>query len=305
LKLPAFLHPVELRPATSDSFFFRQVVQWLSNFGIHALVYSSLAYLLVYAQAIMLNRIVNTHRLLQKQTHLPAMTYLLITSVLPQWYFLSSPLVVNTFMVWILSQLCKMHNAVNPRSLLFNIGMVTGVATFFYLPAIAFILLIIVGLAVTRPFKLQEWIVVLLGIITPYYFLASWYFLTGSWRGYSIRDIRVAVPTINENIYVIIAAAIMLTAILIGSYFIQSNFRRQIVQTRKSWVLIFVYLFVSLIVPFLNTDHSLDYWLLTVIPVSAIISAAFLYPEKRWFPFTVHWGLVILSIIAGYFVKLF
>jgi len=107
---------------------------------------------------------------MQRPHYLTGMGYLLITSLFMEWNILSSPLIINSLLIWVWSKMSGLHNNQKPKTALFNIGIAIGIATFFYFPSIAFTALIIFGLAITRPFKLAEWIVALLGVITPFFF---------------------------------------------------------------------------------------------------------------------------------------
>ncbi len=298
-----FLHPSIPVVQQPDGFLYRVFLKWLQPAGeAYPLLYSLITFLLLFTQAFLLNRVVNSQRLLNKINYLPAMSYLLITSLFSEWYHLSAPLIINSLLIWLLSELCKLHNNPNPKTILFNIGIVTGIATFFYFPSIAFLLLIIVGLVITRPFKITEWLMVGLGILTPYYFMFSWLYLSDRLNDYRLPELGVTIPILNGSIWALIAIILILVMIVVGIFFIRFHMRRQLVQTRKSWGLVFLYLFVSLLVPFLNETDNFDYWILAAIPVSIIASASLLYPERKWFAFFIHWGLVALVIIMGYFI---
>ena len=88
-----------------------------------------------------------------------------------------------------------------------------------------------------------------------------------------------------------------------GIFYIQQNFRRQLIQARKAWNLTFLYLLVAVFVPFVNATHSFEYWILCAVPLSAFIAAAFLYPAKKWFPAVLHWLMVAFVIVISYFVR--
>ena len=83
----------------------------------------------------------------------------------------------------------------------------------------------------------------------------------------------------------------------------QANLRRQIVQVRKSWSLIMLYLVVAVFVPFINATHTFEYWILAALPLSAYIGCAFLYPAKRWLPLLLHWLMVGLVIVISYVIN--
>ncbi len=96
---------------------------------------------------------------------------------------------------------------------------------------------------------------------------------------------------------------IVMLTVLVGIYFIQNNMRRQVVQARKNWNLVFLYLVVAVFVPFLNASQQFDYWILTAVPIAAMAGAAFLYPERKWFALVMHWGMVVISLVIGYYLR--
>lgn len=304
LKLPLFLHPAVPQHEMLDGFLYKALLQWLAPAGAKApVIYSVIAFLFLYIQAVSINGLVNSQRLMQKNNHLAGMCYLLMTSLFADWYQLSSSLIINTLLIWVLSKLTNLHNNNNPKSSLFNAGIIIGFATFFYFPSIAFLLLIIVGLGITRPFRLPEWLMVLLGLLAPYYFLGAWLFLSGNWKGYRFPGISVTVPVFNQSAWAYTAIIFIFLTVVIGIYFIQDNMRRQVVQVRKSWNLIFLYLLVALFIPFLNDSHRFDYWILTAVPISIISGAAFLYPERKLVPGILHWGMVAVSLVVNYYLR--
>src|SRR6185503_809696 len=80
------------------------------------------------------------------------------------------------------------------KSTLYNIGFAIGITTFFYFPSLAFALLIIFALVITRPPRLAEWIIAVLGIATPWYLLFAWLFLTNRLYSFHVPGIQVVYP---------------------------------------------------------------------------------------------------------------
>lgn len=303
LKLPIFLHPKVPKAQQIDGFLYREFLLWLEPVGkTFPVVYAFIAFFLLFTQALSFNKMVNDQRIMQRPNYLTGMSYLLITSLFMEWNVLSSPLIINSLLIWVWAKMSGLYNNPNPKSALFNIGIAIGIATFFYFPSLAFAALIIFGLALTRPFKLAEWIVALLGIVTPYYFLLAIVFLTDKWKGYKFPGFAITNPVFNQNQWAYAAIIIVLFTSVVGIFFIQQNFRRQLIQARKSWNLVFLYLVVALFVPFVNATHTFDYWILCAVPLSAFLGAAFLYPSRNWFPLLLHWLLVAFVIVISYFV---
>ena len=100
------------------------------------------------------------------------MSYMLITSLIPEWNVFSAPLLINALFVWAFHRMMLLYGTNKPGTAIFNIGFIMGVVTMLYQPAIVFVLLIFFALYIMRAFQIREWVVSLLGVTTPYYFLA-------------------------------------------------------------------------------------------------------------------------------------
>ncbi len=303
IKLPLFLFPQLPKLQSSDGILYKAFTGWMiDNFGKTPVVFSIISFILLFLQAVSFNKLVNDHRMLQRPNYLTGMSYLLITSLFSEWFALSAALLTNTILIWVWSRLSTLHNNNAAKTTIFNIGLVIGLAAFFYQPAIVFVILFIVGMAITRPFRLNEWLIGLMGILTSFYFFAAWLFISDKWKAYSFPRIQVSLPVFHETRWGLAALILVLLAMLLGAFFIRGNMRRQVVQTRKSWQLIYLYLLVAAFVPFLNSSNF-NTWILAAVPASLIIGAAFFYPDKKWFPAVMHWGLVGLSVAIGYFIR--
>lgn len=303
LKLPMFLHPEVPHPQQLDGFLYREILRWLHPLATsYPWIFPFITFILLFSQAVYFNKLVNDQRIMQRPHYLTGMSYLLITSLFVDWNILSSPLIINSLLIWVWVKMSGLYNNPKPKTALFNIGIAIGIATFFYFPSIAFAALIIFGLAITRPFKLAEWLIALLGIITPYYFLLAIVFLADKWQGYKFPGFAVTYPVFSQSQWAYAAIIIVLVSSMVGIFFIQQNFRRQLIHARKAWNLTFLYLMVAIFVPFVNATHSFEYWILCAVPLSAFIAAAFYYPAKKWVPIVLHWLMIAFVIVISYFV---
>jgi hypothetical protein len=298
-----FLHPNVPKAQQIDGFLYKAILNWLQPVATGMpFIFPLITFILLFSQAVYFNKLVNDLRIMQRPHYLTGMSYLLITSLFTEWNVLSSPLIINSILIWVWSKMSGLYSDPKPKTSLFNIGIAIGIGTFFYFPSIAFSALIIFGLAITRPFKLAEWLMALLGIITPYYFLLALVFLTDKWKGYKFPGFAVTAPLFNQSTWAYLAIIIVVISSIIGIFYIQQNFRRQLIQARKTWNLTFLYLPVAVFVPFVNATHSFQYWILCAVPVSAFVAATFLYPAKKWFPTLLHWLMVAFVIVINYFV---
>lgn len=303
LKLPYLLHPHIPVIEPSDGFLFAELIDFLQKpAAAFHVIYPILAFLLLFSQSLTLNRLMNDQKLMYTSHYLVAMAYLLVTSLIPEWNYLSSALIINTVMVWAWPRMVSLYNNPNAKTLLFNIGLGFGICSFFYLPSLFLLVLLIVAILVFRPFSLAEWVVALLGILTPYYFLFAYLFFTDQFNFASlIPKFAWKFPRLHLNYLFWIRTVLITLPLFIGMYFIQANTGRMLIQVRKSWALMSFYLLIALFIPFFSTTSSYTYWIMVAVPVSAFHAAAYLYPKKSAFPNYLHW-LMILFIVTAFFL---
>lgn len=293
LKLPLFLYPKNVAAAPIDGRLYQWFISTLPK--NNALPCAVIAFALLYIQALMVNYLVNEYKMIARASYLPAMAYLLITSLLPEWNYLSSPMVANTFIIWIFIYLFRLYSSANAKAQVFNIGLIAGITSYIYFPSAAFVICILLGLMILKPFRLNEIFLFLLGATTPYYFHIVYLFLTD---GLNFKNffpsISVRVPTIKSSIW--LAAAILLLTIpfLLGGYYVQTHLRKMLIQVRKNWSILLLYLLLAFFIPFINSDQSFETWILVTAPFAAFHACAYFYPPNRWFP------LVLFFITIGF-----
>ena len=304
LKLIWFIHPQIPVIQKSDGFLFNNILEVIKPaFNSYPVSYSFITYFLLYTQAVSFNQVLNNRRLMQKPNYLPAMSYLLITSFFSEWNILSAPLVINTLLIWVWAKMSNLYNNKHAKTTLFNIGIGIGISSFFYFPSLAFLLLIIFALLITRPPKVAEWLIALIGILTPWYFLFAWLFLTDRLYSFHLPDFEISYPLFAEKYTEYGGMILILIVAIIGGFFVQSFASKQVVQVRKSWGLMLLYLIVALFIPFINMSHNFEYWILAAVPVSAFIGCAFYYPRIKWTPMALHWIMAGFVIYMEYLKK--
>lgn len=301
LKFPIFLHPQTPLLQANEGLLWRVLLQ-VNPLSVSrgSFLFSLLAFFLLFGQALLINEFSRQQKMLQKPSYLVAMTYLLLTSLFPEWNRLSAPLISSTFILWIWGKMGFIYQEKKPLTTLFNMGFVTGLSTFFYLPSILFVALILLGLLITRPFKPSEWIMAIVGIATPYYFLGAFLFLSDQWNAFYFPKMQVGAyfPGIQKTGWVSILA--IGVGALWGFAMMRKNYLRQLIQTRKSWSLIQLYLLLALMAPFFNQSTDFRHWIMALLPLSAIMACAFFYPQKRIFPLIFHWFLFGLAVVTQY-----
>jgi Family of unknown function (DUF6427) len=304
IKLPVFLHPHIPSVEAKDGPLFRGILHWLENTGkTTPVIYSFLAYLLLYTQAISLNKVINDNRMMQRQTFLPAMSYLLVTSLVPEWNYFSAPLFVNSILVFVLAGLFKTQHQQQAKGTIFNVGVGIGIASFIFFPTVVFMVWAIFALMLMRPFRINEWLLCILGMTSPYYFYPIYLFLTDQWSLQKIIPyIDISLPRFHHSGWIAVSSFFLCALFITGAYYVQNNLRRMLIQVRKGWSLILLYLLAAILVPFLNAGDSFENWVIAAVPFAAFHACAYLYPPKRIYPLIIFWVLLVFIVAYQYSV---
>jgi hypothetical protein len=304
LKFSMFLHPTVPALHPEDNYLYRLILNGLDSvFHQTALLYSILTFLILFSQATLFNRLCNHHKLLPKANFLPGMSYILITSLLPDWDHLSAPLLINSIMIWIWYQMIDLYSTHSPGSQIFNIGVWTGIVSLLYIPAMAFILLVLFALLTMRPFRVREWLVGLLGFTSPYYILFLVLYLTGHWNWKNmLPHIVFTLPGMPSSIWVTLGITLLVVPFIVGGYFVQKNLNKVLIQIRKSWSLLLLFLMVAVVIILINRANSYENWIVTAVPFAAFHAAAYYYPARKTGPLILHWIMVAYIIMVNYFL---
>lgn len=302
LKFPIFLNPRLPVVSDNDNYLYRQILKFVYSFtGQTPVVFSIITFLLLFLQASIFNRVASHHKLLAKPNFLPGMAYMLVTSLFVSWNYFSAPLLVNTFMMWIWYRMLNLYNSHQPGSAIFNIGILIGLTSMVYFPAIFFTVLMLFTLLIMRPFRLREWIVGIIGITIPYYFLFILLYLTGKWKWSIIfPPIDFSLPIIPTSIWITISMALLVAIFIMGGFYVQANLSKMLIQVRKSWSLLLLYLIVVTGMIFIDGDEEYRNWMLTALPFAAFHSAAYFYPSQKLIPSILHWIVFLYVIVLMY-----
>ncbi len=301
LKFGLLLHPEPPLRQEGDHFLYNWIVDLLE--GMPAFLFGLLTFILLYLQALLFNRICNAQKMLPKTTYLPGMSFLLISSLLVEWNRFSAPLLVNTMMVWVFYRMVIMYNVSKAGSAIFNIGLLLGIITLLYKPALPLTLLIFFTLFIMRPFRLQEWVIGLLGITTPYYFLAILLYLANKWNWNYLKPvISFGLPGIPSSVFITISIALLVIPFIIGGFYLQNNMSKMLIQVRKAWSLVLIYLILGIVIITVNGGNDYANWVLCIIPLAAFHSAAYFYPPNQTFSSVLHYIGFAYALYVNYWL---
>ena len=85
----------------------------------------------------------NALHMYPKQTHTAALAFILFTALLPHYNVLSTALFACNFFIWILYSACKLYASPNPKTAIYNFGLLCGLCALLYYPSLPLIIIAI------------------------------------------------------------------------------------------------------------------------------------------------------------------
>ena len=300
-RIPLFVSAISFVPPVSSNYLSALTYNFLDLLiGNRNYLYHILASLLVFLQALYFNYIINRHRILSKNSYLPAMAYVLLSSLLTEFTLLTPALLANTFLLFSVAKILSIYKKERAAASIFDAGLLISIASLFFFPYLAFFVFILMSMILLRPFNLREYAMAILGVIIPYYFIGVYFFwhheLPAFWKTLQITHLNFPVQQIEKSTRVIVIGGSLLLVILWTLFYLQANMFRVVVQVR-SYLTIFMLLFIagilSMLVEF-NGEFFHFVWM--ALPVGLAFAIFFMEVRRRWFAEILHFFL-LLSVL--------
>lgn len=299
LHIAAFVVPYVGQPE-GYGYLTHLVYDWI---GYQGLIPNILLIVLLFVQATVINSIVATHRLDDTITLFPGLFYIVISSALPSFLYLSPLHLANTFYIIALSELFKVYKKPAAADNIFNVGFWVAVGSLFYASYAIFIVLGFIGLNILRAFKLQERLMIVCGAIVPYVLVGVYAFWSDEWDTFTqlqfVKSIGFldfqAEPGTETILKVVFVDLFLLAAIFsYGLY----NFKKNI-QVQKKISVFYWGLFCAGLTLLFQAGIHTDHLLILAVPLSMMISINFTSASNRWAE-TFHLLILVIILIFQY-----
>lgn len=278
LRFSYFLKPIEQEVGNDGvlSVFF---INWLPE---NTLVEGILVILFLVLQAILINNLAMKHRLFDENTLLPGLCYVLLMSLVHDFFPLSSILFSNFFLIIALDQLMSTYKRPKSADHIFNTGFWTGIASLFYSSFILFFLLAFIGIGLLRNFKWKERLMLLCGFLIPFLFVSAWFFwndaLNQYWQTYFASQFSFLSFQYEQTSVFLIKLGLLVVLFLLAFFnnyeFSKSN------QIRSYVNIIYLTLLISGLTFLVQPNVTILHFLIIMVPLSLLLTARFLKFNK-------------------------
>ncbi len=250
--------------------------------------------------AVFLNLIINEFKISSKRAYLAAFIFVLISSLNPQWLILSPQLIAITLWILMFYRIMILSKQEKFYSVLFDIGFLSSLSVFFYLPSAYFLIFIFPALFSVRPYQFKEFMRVIFGLFTPLYIVLAIYFLNDKLPNFAHDFLnsqnlnRVNLDYFNKNfspfIYIIAVWSII-------SVFTFALIPVSLsLKTRNVSTLLIFHTVLTMLFFFIPTHFHIAY-LVLLSPMIAIYLSLFFLDYKGSFLPNVIFALLCLSAL--------
>jgi hypothetical protein len=269
---------------------------WIASFNAHYRVLSMvLALLIILTNAFLLIQLNTIHIFIPVRTQLPALFYIVLTAGFNPTHQLTPALVDSLLVIIILFRLFVTYKTDGASVNFLDTGFLIAIASMIYFPAIILFLYLPVTLVMLRPLNWREWVYIFLGLLLPYLFVVSGYFVAGV----PVRDFFPGFSGLFQHhkqtysIIQLIGWLFLVGMIIYSSYFMATAVDKMKIHGRKIFML-FLWLFLFTVIIYLATPGvGMDIVSIAAIPVSFLFSHYFCSGSRNW----INEGLLSLFFV--------
>lgn len=299
LRLPSFMTHHSLEPALNTPFA-EVIFRFLSAHSLFLHMNEVLAALLLFIHAILINYITGSHEILYKDSVLPGLFYVILNSIYPEQQQLTPQLVSNTFLILLFNRLCYLYESDKPLFLAFDAGILLGMGILLDYDLFVYLPFILISVLYMTSINLRYWLVVIIGILIPAYFLGVVFYLTNHLYDflvsfeYSIRKSYFNPIGINWRegaVWVFFAFGFAASLLEL-----QSNFLRNKVKTRRVQLIVII-LFAFGIISVLAENQGYFFGLVFLATaLSVLLSNYFVRTKSFWLKEILFAGILVCII---------
>lgn len=253
--------------------------------------------LMLLAESLYLNKIINDHRLMEKPGFIPAMTFLLVQAILP-FRITTFFILINGLVLIMIKLMIIVYKQERANNNLIGAGFTVGLLATLNSGYWTIYLWLITALFIMRPASSKEWLICTLGFLMPFYFILSLQYLNDQLdikQFLSDFGLAFIVPVYNPIIWLKISLIALLS--FIGLWIYSSAIGKMVIQNRKTYMLIFILVLVFLgllVIKFGNIALEI---MLLVAPASFLIAPIFISFKKEFIPNLLFFLLIVLALI--------
>lgn len=272
-----------------------------SALGTHPVPGITLSLFLVAGMAILVVNLNTILFFINERTFLPALFYVLLTGIFPQYQLLNPAAFGAVFLMVAIRRIMESYRVQGTAYSLFDAGILISTGSLFYANLIWFGLIIFTGMSLLRTWNARELIVALLGLATPYVLTPGIYYVFGGDPSeiFRILEYNIFGKQSDAAFTPLVISGIILTGILSGIAIshLTVTLGTKKIQSRKTFLLLLWVFLISVAAFILVPSVSAEMIWIAGIPVCYFLSHYFVFQKRRLLPeiaFSLFFFVIVL-----------
>ena len=267
----------------------------------------AMAAVLTFVQALLVNDMVNSNKVLPKKNYLAGAVFIIFSSFFKENLLLSPALISLTFIILATSKIFSLIKKEKSYADVFDVGFLIAIAALFYFPCVLLLVFAYIGLATVRSFNYREWTIVLLGFLSPFIIAFTFYYWNNQGDLFfthvaNIQPTGWLLRTPLELVDKIMIGALVLCtgACLV---FLPASLYSSLIQVRKFANILVVLMLFVLAALLLQQTMRLNHLVLLALPLGVIAAIVFAQIKNKVVAEVIHLILILL-VLAGQFLPM-
>ena len=277
IRLYSLIYPSKLTVIQDGGLLYKYLIKILPESPVF---YSILSIIILFIEAVLINRLVFKNRFTRDASLLPGMFFILLSSLSPEMQRFSPFFIGVFFVILSFNELFKTYKKYYSERLLYNAGLYLSIAVLFYFDFFLLFIVLILGFISIRAFKIREFFQLFTGVLTVVYFYAVALFLS---------DKKIVIPEIKfysisqyytQDIALIIVYSTFIFLVLFSMFTYRKFIIKKSIQSQKKInILFWLLLFTIIIFIVFNPQFLLNYMIVIAFPLS--IFTAMIYQRIK------------------------
>lgn len=305
IRLLPFLHTITI-DLNINAPLAQFVFNWVTTFDDYYYFSAVSSTLIIVLQAWMVNHLVIKHSILEKDSFLPALFFVLINSFYPQQLFLSPQLIGNIFIILMFQRLCNLYEAEKPLYVVLDSGLYLGMAVLFNYDTLVFLPFILISVVLMTYFNIRFLLASIFGILLPIYLTGVLFYMFDN-----LNDLIIIINNSLDRQYLsklsinwnkIFPWFIILFTVLASGISLQINYFKNKVKTRRILFTLALFILFTVLLALIE-DHNIVFTVCYIaVPVSIIMANYFISARLAILKEILFFSLVISAVLYQYFI---
>jgi hypothetical protein len=302
LWIPGFIHPlppigkVEMPLYSLADSFFRS----------HHYVALTIGWLLLLAEAFLLNIILQAHQVIIKKNWLPALFVVVFGSCSPGLLWPGAEQFAGLLLLLVIHILLGTYRQDKSFGSVFNCGLLIGLAAQIYFPSLVFFLFGLIAIIILRPFIWREWVMLILGVLIPFIYGGVYYFWNDEYSEITKRVITD--PIVDRSFFLKLdssdyfLATMTLLVLLVSAGRLVSGSLTSTLKTKKGISVFLWFTFFALVAILPAQNFGVGTFRFVIYPFAFFASNYFLNARRGWLA-EVIFTLLLAGIGVSYLIE--